>query len=156
MRMKIRPFEEYFESAPQKPAVVMTGRVEEGAFVVTALGRAVRLAVEEVGADERGSYAILADEQTLQVVGDFRLEVLHEYDEDLGASGAELRLVCDREALLMATAAARAQGINTEKINLIVPPDAVYSVYFNGDGIRDGRAAYRRASEKGDDPPAVH
>ena len=153
--MKIRPFEQYFEGELEQPATVIAGRVEGSSFVVQALGQTARLPVARVGSDRHGSFAVLAGEQTVDMAGDFKLEVVVEHDEDLGA-GVELRLVCDRESRAMVKAAARAHGIDEDDVHLVVPPDACFSVYFGSDGKVDGTGMSALTPKKRDDGPMVH
>jgi hypothetical protein len=153
--MKIRPFEQYFENELERPATVIAGRVEGGSFVVQALGQTARLAVSRVGSDRHGSFAVLAGEQTVDIAGDFRLEIVVEHDEDL-AAGVELRLVCDRNAHTTITAVAGAHGIDEHDAHLVIPPDACFSVYFGSDGKVDGTGMNAPTPKKRDDEPTVH
>lgn len=153
--MKIRPFERHFEGRLEQPAVTMTGWIEDDSFVVRALGHTAKLTVSKTGKDHHGSYALLTGEQIVHLAGDFRLKARIEHDEDLG-DGVELCLVCDREATEKARAAARANGIDPDQVNLVVVPDAGYSVYLGSHGAVDGTGRLEPNQPRRDDKPSVH
>jgi hypothetical protein len=69
---KIRPFEEYIEAERGFNAVVISGRIAEGAYVVNALGTHFAFETTEVGEDQWGPFAVVR-ECDVPFSGEFRL-----------------------------------------------------------------------------------
>lgn len=138
MSVKVRPFAERIESVRAGTGPIeVRGFIRGDAFVVTFLGREYELRTREVGADEGGAYTMLHEHEQRLDFGAV-LRVQHEYEPGM-PPGGEIELVWERFTREKWEAAARTQGIDPAKVNLIVPPRRSVSVSFDYDGNVHGR-----------------
>lgn len=135
--IKVRPFAEQIEGTHPGMTLDMRGFVRGDTFVVAVLHREFELRARAIDADERGAYALL-DESEQRLDFGALLRIAAEYEPDT-PPGGEIEIVWERFSRARWEAAARAQGIDPDRVNLIVPPQRSVSVYFDADGTLNGR-----------------
>lgn len=124
----------------------VSGRVDGARFIVSALGREVELETVEVGADERGMFAIVLECERNLADG-FKVRSELEPDER-GLHGAVIDVYLEGQAREALRQQLRASGQDPDA-PVVAPFERCFSVYFNSAGRVDGRSSTLRAdSEK--------
>jgi len=115
---KIRPFEEYIEAEPGFSAVVISGGIAEGAYVVKAIGAQHALETVEVGEDQRGPFAVVK-ECDVPFSREFRLRLEADQDE----TSLDVFIPADGD-------------VGTSR-----RAKRAFTVWFNSIGCKDGKSA---------------
>lgn len=121
---KIRPFEEYIEAEPGFSAVVISGEIVDGAYVVKAIGAQHSLETVEVGEDQRGPFAVVR-ECDVPFSGEFRLRLESGEEE----TSLDIHIPADGD-------------VGTSR-----RAKRAFSVWFNSIGFKDGKSAVIRGTE---------
>lgn len=138
MNIKVRPFAELIEGTRPGMTLEMCGFIRGDTFVIAVLDREFELRACAITADQSGAFALLDDvEQRLDFGAVLRISA--EYELDM-PPGGEIELVWEQFPRSLFEATARAQGIDTERVHLVVPALRSVSVYFDHDGNVSGRA----------------
>lgn len=133
---RIRPFRQHIERGASTPTLEMVGRIEGSRAIVEAVGQRVELATVEVGEDERGPYAVVSESEQPLPDG-FRLVAEVELEED-SPPGGHINLRLEGRHREVAKEELRRRGIDPDSVNLLVPAERSYSVYFDCDGNING------------------
>ncbi len=135
MAIKARPFKTQIDE------VQVEGVIEGESFVFRFYDLVTfRVAVSKFEEDARGIFAILQEKEIEDSDG-FVFRVEPEFDEDLGrAWGYQVSLkrneVRDRE---LYHSLFKLRGMDPNSVNLIIPPRQSISVYFDPNGLVEGR-----------------
>lgn len=133
MTVKVRPFAERIEGIRPGATLELRGFARGEAFIVALLDREFELQARGIHSDERGTYA-LVDEAEQRLDFGAVLRVAHEYEPDM-PPGGEIEIRWEQFSRERWDTAARALGIDAERVNLIVPARRSVSVSFDHDGI---------------------
>ncbi len=137
LAIKVRPFAEQIEGIRAGTAPEMRGFVRGDAFVIAVLDREFEVRARAIDSDERGVYALL-DESEQRLDFGALLRISPEYEPDM-PPGGEIQPWSERFSRARFEEAARPQGIDTDRVNLMVPPLRSVRVYFDSDGTINGR-----------------
>jgi hypothetical protein len=146
-RFKVRAFDRVFDVDTDRP-LRASAVIDDAGVLVIIDGSQHRLPAVERGQDEWGEFALIEPgEWKLNFGFVLTVEVeLHE-DEPYGCCIA-LRRPQPEEVLKEAHDAVRAQGMDPESSNVLLPPTAAVSIFFNHWGTMNGHSRLRSA------PPA--
>lgn len=138
MNLKVRPFERIIERFGSAPAIRASGQIVKHRFALHIDAAVYPLPTVGTGTDKWGDYALI---QTGEMdLGDgFTLRISGEYDEDSPGAEPGCEISLERRGdPRKARAALDREGIDPSSVNLLVPPEASVSVYFNSLGLVDG------------------
>ena len=161
--LKFRAFEELLQ-VPGTPNVwKVSGTIADGTFVVsvTPLNMTVSIVADDVDEDDWGTFAMLHSHQQDLVDGwvlriEFNCDKLDVNDPEEPGAALSFLIPGDRSTY---TAAAARQGVDPAKVNLIVPIQAGFTIYFNSEGKVDGysgpitRLVSSRTDDRQSEPP---
>jgi hypothetical protein len=134
--MRLRPFEKLLTA--ENNALKCSGRIEGDAYVLSIGAGVHRLPIVDTGSDQWGPYALIEESETPLSAG-FVLTVERNLEEPDFEAGLFFEPGC-RIALTRPAQIdpALLGGIDPEALNIIAPPDASVSIYFNAGGTVDG------------------
>ena len=136
--LRVRPFDKLLTA--ENNALRCSGRIEGDVYVLN-IGEGVhRLPIVDAGSDQWGPYALVEESETPLGSG-FVLAVERNLEEPDIEAGLTFEPGC-RIGLMRPAQVdpALLGGINPKTVNLIAPPDASVSIYFDASGTVDGYA----------------
>ncbi|MEX2491983.1 MAG: hypothetical protein WD425_09510 [Nitrospirales bacterium] len=143
MAGKVRPFEENLEVSSSVYQV--RGIIDCNRFVITSVLLRIEVETSEIGKDEKGPFAILTELEYIEPDGTL-LSVEHEgseswsdgYKDRHGLIISKAKPVSSKTIGDLEVHAVCHTGYLPSAMNLIVPPEWSFSVYFNSIGNFDG------------------
>jgi hypothetical protein len=135
---RVRPFRVFFdfEVGPQGELV---GAIRDGSLLLTIFGEEIRVPNAQVDQDERGPFAIVA-EDAFEVAPGFRVRTQLEHDELLDLSGGQIAMDFGANPRERLEQRARAQGLDPSRLLIIGGQgERGVSVYFDSDGHVNGK-----------------
>lgn len=153
-KFKVRPFERLFDADTDRP-LRASATLDGDEVLVKIDGSEHRLRAVERGRDELGEFAFIEPGEWKLNFG-FVLTVEVELYED-EPCGCRIGLTRPQpeEVLKEAHDAIRAQGMDPESANVLLPPSAAVSVYFDHWGTMRGHSRLRSAPPS-DAPTRAH
>ena len=141
---KVRSFERdvWVDDRPVRARGIVTSK---GYILASdSIGLEVKLAATQIGMDERGGFAVLEKGEQLQ--SDGSVVTIEPYSEEpypdthFAPSGLKISVakIASDETVQVHEGICRLANVDPGKVNLIVPHDWSFSVYFNRVGDVDG------------------
>jgi hypothetical protein len=142
---KVRPFER--DIGIEGQAIRVRGIVADKGYIlaVDAFGLEIKLGTTQFGMDEKGKFAVLEKGEQLVSDGSIVVEI-EPYSEEpymdthFAPSGLEIsvKMVASDKTVQAHEGICRSAGVDLGQVNLLVPHDWSFSVYFDSVGNVEG------------------